>query len=202
MQGHWGNIKKCPCIARFVLSGHTVSHLCSPFNLKCTFEPWWHSSSPLLVAILPLLRQFNPPHSKKISVDLQCQHPSTQKCHHCSCFFRILYFVTDTWEHEILKSDHFDWLSFMEYCLCHSYTATHDLWQYHRSVCDRFWLIGTCILIWSMHFSFWILIMWCCVIFSSPQSQARWKNLTPLPPPNNKGAFKGKRVRSRSLSRV
>jgi hypothetical protein len=39
------------------------------------------------------------------------------------------------------------------------------------------------------------------VISSSHQSQARWKNPTPLPPPT-KGGFKGKRIRSRSLSRV
>ena len=42
MQGHGCNIRKCPCIARSILSGHAVSLSCSPHNSKCTFEPWWH----------------------------------------------------------------------------------------------------------------------------------------------------------------
>ena len=30
MQGHQGNIRKCPCIARSVLSGHAIAHYSSP----------------------------------------------------------------------------------------------------------------------------------------------------------------------------
>ena len=60
------------------------------------------------------------------------------------------------------KSDHFNCLSFMEYCLCHSHTATHDLWQYHGRVCYQFWLIGACILLLSMDFSFIILTILFC----------------------------------------
>ena len=90
MQGHECNIRKCPCIARFILSGHTISHLCSLLNRKCMFEPLWHPSLPLLGAISPLLRQFHPPHSENISIDLQRQRPSTQKCHRCSVFVIFL----------------------------------------------------------------------------------------------------------------
>ena len=51
MQGQGCNIWKFPCITRSVLSGHAVLLLHSPHNWKCMFEPWWHPSLPLLVAV-------------------------------------------------------------------------------------------------------------------------------------------------------
>jgi hypothetical protein len=147
MQGRQGNIRKCPCIARSVLSGHVIACYSSPLNRKHTIKPWWHPLLPLLATISPLFVQFNPPKFKNISVNLQCQQWFTQTCHRCSRFFSISHCVTDTRDHEIQQSDHFDCLTFIKYCLRHSYTATHDLWLYHRSICDRYWLIGACILV-------------------------------------------------------
>ena len=42
-------------------------------------------------------------------------------------FFRISHCVTDTRDDEIRQFDHFDCLSFIEYCLRYSHPATHAL---------------------------------------------------------------------------
>jgi hypothetical protein len=38
MQGHQGNIRKRPCIARSILSGHAIAHYSSPLTQR-TIQP-------------------------------------------------------------------------------------------------------------------------------------------------------------------
>ena len=144
MQGHRDNIRKCPCIARSVLSCHAIAHYSS---LPLGSARSNHDGTHHRLFWLPYLR-----HSSNSTHQTLETSPSTFNVNGDSPRIAIAAPV------------------FSIFHLCHRHArsrnqavrplrlpaihqilpppqppATHALCLYHRSALDRFWLIGACI---------------------------------------------------------
>jgi hypothetical protein len=127
MQGHRVNIRKYPCIARSVLSGHAIAHYSSPLTPSAQSN---HDGTHRRLFWLPYLHHLsNSTHQtfKTSPSTFNVNGDSPRIAIAAPVFFHISHCVTDTRDHEIRQSDHFDCLPFIEYCLRNSHPVTHAL---------------------------------------------------------------------------